>query len=126
MVYNIDCSDGELRLVGGAFLTEGRVEICFNRTWGTICDDFWSMQDASVVCRQLGFSPTGAVATVLAFFGAGTGPIFLDDVGCDGSELRLANCRASPVGEHNCLHREDAGVRCQQIQTPGPGEHAIF
>ncbi len=118
----LGCSDGVLRLVGGVRDSEGRVEICFNSTWGTVCDDFWGVQEASVVCRQLGYSPTGAVATVRAFFGQGMGPIFLDDVSCSGSELRLVNCPANPVGQHNCVHFEDAGVRCQAIVTPPPGE----
>ena len=53
------CSDGEIRLEGANFNTEGRVQICFNNTWGTVCDSSWGVEEAVVVCRQLGFSDTG-------------------------------------------------------------------
>ena len=52
-------SNGDIRLVGGTTAYEGRVEICWNRIWGTVCDDFWSRFDAIVACRQLGFPTTG-------------------------------------------------------------------
>ena len=71
---------------------------------------------------QIVFS-TGAVALTMAAFGQGTGPIILDDVRCIGTEPRLMNCQNSGVNNHNCLHTEDAGVRCQA--APPPGEYYI-
>ena len=54
--YSTGCTTGDLRLVGGSYANQGRVEVCNNGVWGTVCHDFWSSVDASVACRQLGFS----------------------------------------------------------------------
>lgn len=53
------CQEGDVRLVNGSRFTEGRVEICVNETWSTVCDNGWSTDEANVVCRQLGFRETG-------------------------------------------------------------------
>ena len=101
---------------------EGRVEICNNLIWGTVCDDhgankaqwgFISDVNAGVVCRQLGFAFLGAQPFILATFGQGTGPILLDEVNCDGTETRLVDCLSASIDEHDCEHNEDVGVRCE-------------
>ena len=57
--HSAPCSLGGLRLVGANIPNEGRVEICMNNEWGTVCDNNWDSNDATVVCRQLGYSVTG-------------------------------------------------------------------
>ena len=100
-----------VRLVGGANKYEGTVEILHEGSWGTVCDDLWDIDDAKVVCRQLGFD--GALAALpTARFGQGSGEVLLEGVQCNGTEASLIDCNHKGIREHNCGHKEDAGVSC--------------
>ena len=54
-----NCAEGEVRLMGGAFETEGRVEVCHNGIWGSICSTGFDATDAHVVCKEVGIGPSG-------------------------------------------------------------------
>ena len=93
-------------------MNTGRVEVRNSNTWGTVCDNGWDLNDAAVVCRQLGFP--GAISSMCcAVFGRGTGPIWFDNVQCTGSETSLSSCSHGGWLRHDCSHIEDAGVNCQ-------------
>ncbi|KAL0195261.1 hypothetical protein M9458_008833, partial [Cirrhinus mrigala] len=84
-------------LVNGFNLCSGRVEVFHNGTWGTVCDDLGVVIEAKSN----------------AYFGQGSGQIWLDDVQCSGNESTLKNCSSRAWGSHDCGHHEDAGVICQ-------------
>ena len=92
--------------------SSGRVEVRYKGVWGTICDYSWDLQDADVVCRQLGYE--GALAaTHNSAFGRGTRHIWLADVDCGGKETSISQCSHRGWEIHSCYHSSDAGVICR-------------
>lgn len=104
------CTSALIELMNGDQPGSGRVEIVRNGLRGTICDDSWTDREATVLCRMLGY--VSGEATSGGTFGKGTGPIWLDEVNCDGSEASITNCRHSNWAISDCSHDEDAGVVC--------------
>ena len=87
-----------VRLTGGANLYEGRVEVFHRDSWGTVCDAHWTLKEANVVCRQLGFEAGASAAVRSAGFGEGIGNIWMDEVNCVGHERRLMDCNHLGLG----------------------------
>ncbi|XP_073348352.1 scavenger receptor cysteine-rich domain-containing protein DMBT1-like [Pagrus major] len=108
----IFCANSKpIRLMNGTNRCNGRVELFHDGQWGTVCDNKWGMQEASVVCRQLNCGNALSVK-YNAFFGRGRDQVWLDNVECSGHEKSLADCPHSGFGEHNCGHNKEAGVVC--------------
>ena len=122
-------SEGEVRLMDGGDGQEGRVEVCADddtgdntpARWGTVCDDYWTDDDADVACRALGYERSEPYAGrfLRSRFGAGAGPVWLDDMLCAGNESNLLDCPLASgrtardaIGVHNCKSGEIVGVRC--------------
>ncbi len=101
-----------LRLMNGINSCSGRVEVLYNGTWGTVCDDEWDLTDAAMVCREIGCG-NAMEAKIEAYFGEGSGQMWMDEVNCSGSESSLKNCNTPGWGTHDCEHSEDAGVICE-------------
>ncbi|XP_038076898.1 deleted in malignant brain tumors 1 protein-like [Patiria miniata] len=111
MRATVNAQDHDVRLshIGGK---QGRVEVLNNGQWGTVCRDGWSFFDALVVCKQLGF-PWLAKYGWKHDAGNGTGPVWLSNVRCNGSETRLDECANDGWMEHQCVDTSHAAaVKC--------------
>ena len=101
-----------VRLVNGPTQYEGRVEVYHNGEWGTVCDDGWDLNDAQIVCSELGFG-NAVVATYNSFYGESNSEIWLDNLDCVGNESTIGECSHRGWGIEYCdRHSEDAGVKC--------------
>ena len=102
---------GESVRINGDTPSTGRVEVFYNGQWGTVCDDKWDINDALVVCKQLGF-PKAVRAYSGATHGQGSGPVWISDLECSGSESNLYACKHSGCGNNHCTHSGDVSVQC--------------
>lgn len=108
----------EVRLRSGTLVSEGRVEVRLRDSWGTICDDHWTLREANVVCRSLGYG-SAAIAAKNAYFGRGIGQEILHDVRCQGVERNISQCKHRGWSRSECNHYEDVGVKCHAPQLQG-------
>ncbi|KFW84782.1 Deleted in malignant brain tumors 1 protein, partial [Manacus vitellinus] len=100
-----------LRLASGGDRCAGRVEVFHGLKWGTVCDDYFNMNAAKVVCRQLNCGEPVSVRGH-SYFGPSRKRILLDDVRCRGTEAYLWDCKHAAWGRHNCRPNEEVGVIC--------------
>ena len=116
--------NGDIRLMSSISINQGRVEVYHSGIWGTVCDDQFDINEANVICRQLGFENGAEKATHRASFGQGTGQIWMDGLQCTGTEDALYKCKSNGMGIHDCAHREDAGVVCK-LNINEPSSHKL-
>ena len=90
---------------------QGRLAVFHEGEWGTICHDAFETVDATVACRQMGYTE-GAVIDVLVAADTNA-TIWLDNVECRGSEARLVECNHHGWNITNCGHHQDVFVSCQ-------------
>ncbi|XP_027759599.1 deleted in malignant brain tumors 1 protein-like, partial [Empidonax traillii] len=114
----------ELRLVAGGGPCAGRVEVKLRGRWGSVGDDIWDMEDAEVVCQQLGCGSAIGAYAARDRFGAGAGPINLALVDCNGDEATLWDCEIRGWGPYNGTHDFDTAVVCQGFSRLVGGDGA--
>jgi len=104
-------TDGKVQLstAGSVSTASGQVEISVNGEWGTVCDNAWNLDDATVVCRQLGYD--GAWT---AHYQPGSGLVKVEEPQCSGEEVTLLDCwtAQSNGGGMFCSHGRDVAVEC--------------
>ena len=122
-----NCTETSIRLVDGRTGTEGRVEICYEGVWGSICPNYWKVENAMVACKQLGYATTGKKgplyiynlistvlyigATVSRLFGQSVRPVHYSYFTCSGNENKLIDCRH--YVSSSCSYSYHAAIICE-------------
>ena len=136
-VFAALCKSGTIRLVSESnshFRSYGRVEICIDQAWSTICDKYFDNFDASVICHQLGFSRYGNITvidiinldfklfmcrkgalTLQSRFTGSVWPLTVTNISCNGSENHFLECSLSTESISGCYRRHSASVICQSM-----------
>lgn len=97
------------KLVDGPNACDGRLQVLYNGHWGAVCNTGWGLEDAAVLCQELG---CGEAPVPMSYMGPSVGPIWMDNVACTGKELQLRDCPFTGWGVSSCSNRLHAGVIC--------------
>ena len=106
--------EGQIKLVDGPTLTEGRLMINYKDHYGAVCDDRFDTQDANLVCHQLGFAGQERITGCCPYGRRRCGEIWLDELGCTSQDVWLANCTHRGWGMGDCHPGEEIGVKCNR------------
>ncbi|XP_076105846.1 scavenger receptor cysteine-rich type 1 protein M160-like [Mytilus galloprovincialis] len=107
----INC-DIMVRLSNGTTVSEGRVEINHDGYWGTVCSDNFTVQNAMVICKMLGYKDVIPEFYPVSKFGQGLGDIWMSNVSCSGNEVDITRCSFNDLGHTGCQHDKDVGISC--------------
>jgi hypothetical protein len=104
---------GQIRLTGGVYANDGLLEIYCNGRWGTVCDDFFGINEATAACRQLGYYSVNQYDYDSSIRGDPGQPIWFNNVSCSSLETCLSSCQNCPTNENrDCAHSEDITLQC--------------
>ena len=108
--------DFDVRLRNGSTHSEGRVDVHYEGEWGAICDNGWDINDAMVICRQLGYVSVLRPTIHSAYPPSNANAqLWLDHVACRGNESSIQFCAHSGWGVTDCIDNSEAGVVCASM-----------
>lgn len=108
-LYVKPMSPADIKVVNGSSPCDGRLHILYDQQWGTVCYNGWDVNDATVLCSELG---CGEVAVPVSYAGPFVWPIWMDNVACKGKEWLLRDCSFTGYGVSSCAKGLHAGVIC--------------
>ena len=118
--FNLIFVDNLIRLQGSTSPYAGRVEVFYTGVWGAISVSKWDINDATVICRQLGYSGGAEVALMNDVYGLVRGPVWIANLQCTGSESNVMECVHDGLGNKTELQRRayTANVICKDSSFP--------
>ncbi|RDD40666.1 Deleted in malignant brain tumors 1 protein, partial [Trichoplax sp. H2] len=109
--YESSNSQLPIRLVNGPTPNKGRVEVYHNNVWGSICYYGFNMKEARVACRQLGYTNASGYSCC-GTYGYTSGPVWLSNVNCNGTETSLAQCTYIGWNNTGCSTYSNLAITC--------------
>ncbi|XP_011405675.2 PREDICTED: scavenger receptor cysteine-rich domain superfamily protein-like [Amphimedon queenslandica] len=115
-----NCNEGDVRLVNGTVEREGRLEVCANGVWGSVCSRSFAISAAYVACKQIGHTNVnGAVIDRYGLYGLGNGPIVYNNLACFGHETNINDCNKVIAPNFYCPITYVVGLRCLDMCKEG-------